>query len=272
MASVLTSDGNVRPALVPYLRVSTDDKGQDPKRQLGVIGPWAEREGFILLKAEEDEISGSKFAALERPFFIRACERAEAAGAVGIVLESPDRFSRMDPLIAVWELVEIKHRYKLDVYFAGYPLDVQKTAMGKLVVFLQMASAHQWVVDHTSKVVSGMNRKRAEGVKFGRKPKNLTAEEILVVRKRRAEGVGWEILAIELNEARGVHRIVDKSVAYERMVSSGSLRRMEKEGVFKVRDGTTEGSNSGVPDEIISSPAGALLREEGISESGKGGS
>src|SRR5438093_11174406 len=100
---VLRADGSVRPSVLPYLRVSTDDKGQDPKRQLSSIGGWAEREEFQLLEPEEDiGTSASKVPALERPFFIRACERAEAAGAAGLIIETPDRFSRMDPMLAVW--------------------------------------------------------------------------------------------------------------------------------------------------------------------------
>jgi hypothetical protein len=62
---------------VPYLRVSTDDKGQDPKRQLEVIRPWAEREGVTLLDAVLDEgTSATKTNPFERKKFLGACERA----------------------------------------------------------------------------------------------------------------------------------------------------------------------------------------------------
>jgi DNA invertase Pin-like site-specific DNA recombinase len=61
---------------LPYLRVSTDDRGQDAERQLEVIRPWAAREGVTLLDAVPDEgTSASKTDPRRR----RIC----ATGAVG---------------------------------------------------------------------------------------------------------------------------------------------------------------------------------------------
>jgi len=277
MGKVLRADGSVKSSVLPYLRVSTEDKGQDPKRQLLSIASWAEREDFQLLGPEEDiGTSASKVPALERPFFIRACERAQAARAAGLIIETPDRFSRMDPMLAVWEFVEVEKRFGLDIYFACVPLSYQATPMGRLVIFLQMASSHQWVIDHTAKVVSGMLRKKAEGAKFGRKPKNLRADELDQVkelrRKDRKEGQkGWETIAVIINEQRGVHRLTDKKEAKEQGVSSGSLRRMATQGLFGSDEMRREDRKGGTPDETDSSPSRASDQPADILPSGGGG-
>ena len=218
---------------MPYLRVSTDDKGQDPQRQYDVIRPWADREGYALLAPESDiGTSGSKVPPLSRPNFMTACERARAAGAECILVEMPDRFSRQDPELAIWEKVEVRRRFGLEVFFACFPREFQVTPMGRCMITLQLAAANMWVVDHTAKVVSGMARGKARGVKYGRKPKQLAEHERNLVLQLRDEGLGWEKIAVEINKARGLLERTDKKRAREAGVSSGSLRRMDREGLF----------------------------------------
>ena len=231
---------------VPYLRVSTDDKGQDPQRQLDVIRPWAEREGYGLLKPEEDiGTSGSKVPPLQRPKFVKACERAKAAGAEAILVEMPDRFSRQDPELAIWEKVEVRRVFGLEIFFACLPREFQITPMGRTMLTMQHAAAHMWVVDHTAKVNSGIARGKARGVKFGRKPKKLAQHEIELVMGLKARGIGFEKAAIEINKLRGTLEMTDKKKAREKGVSSGSLRRMAAEGIFD-----DEITKQGPPDEI----------------------
>lgn len=226
---------------MPYLRVSTDDKGQDPQRQHDVIRPWAEREGYALLKAAEDiGTSGSKVPALKRPKFVEACERARAAGAECIICEMPDRFSREDPEIAIWSKVEVRRLYGLEVFYACFPREFQVTPMGRSMITLQHAAANMWVLDHTAKVVSGMARGKARGVKYGRKPKQLAEHERNLVLQLRDQGLGWEKIAVEINKARGLLERTDKKRAREAGVSSGSLRRMDREGEFADESGTIQ--------------------------------
>ena len=62
---------------VPYLRVSTDDKGQDPARQMVTIAPWAKANGVELLPEVVDEgTSASKTDPFQRAKFKAAIERA----------------------------------------------------------------------------------------------------------------------------------------------------------------------------------------------------
>lgn len=255
---------------VPYVRVSTDDKGQDPARQLDVIRPWAAREGFGLLKPEEDiGTSGSKVPPLQRPKFLKACERAKAAGAEAILVEMPDRFSRQDPELAIWEKVEVRRIFGLEIYFACFPREFQVTPMGRSMITLQHAAAHMWVVDHTAKVVSGMARGKARGVKYGRKPKELTEAEIDRVLALR-ESSGWEKIAMTINKERGLLELTDKKRARERGISSGSLRRMDREGIFTRYDakqtlptetGTKRQLLASVPEPIMATGSSSEVSE-----------
>jgi len=118
---------------VPYLRCSTADRGQDPERQMMVIGPWAEREGVALLEPEIDEgTSATKTDPFERERFIEACDRAKAAGAFAIVVECSDRFSRQGAKLDAWAEVELERRYGLRLFRADKPLDQHDTMAGNV--------------------------------------------------------------------------------------------------------------------------------------------
>lgn len=172
-------------------------------RQDGACRPWAHREGFVLLNPVVDEgTSAFKTLALDRPKFRDACERAKAAGAEGLLLECPDRFSRVDPFRAIWETVEIHDKYGLSIYFASAPLSLQTTFAGKLLIFVQLAMSHDQALSISSKTKLGMEKKRAEGVRFGRRPKELTPQEWTWFDERRAQGVGYDTITADLNERR----------------------------------------------------------------------
>lgn len=214
--------------LVPYYRVSTDNKGQDAARQTVLCEPWAEREGFDLLPPELEEESALRVPALKRKGFIAACTRAQAARAEGILIETPDRFSRQDPDVQIWEKVEVERRYGVKLFFACMTQELQVTPMGKCFLFMQGAAGNQWVEDHRKKVLSGNVRARARGQQLGRKPKVLSFEEAALVDAWRADGIGWETCANKLCEARGVHLLTDKRVAKARAISASALKRWDR--------------------------------------------
>lgn len=246
-----------KPYLVPYYRVSTDDKGQDPERQRLACEPWAEREGYHLvpIKPEDMDIgmSGSKVPALQRALFTDACKRAQAMRADGIIMETPDRFSRFDPDIAIWEKVEVERRYGIKLFFACMSKEMQSTPMGKCFLFMQQAAAHQWVEDHRKKILSGNVRARARGQRLGRMPKAVSyEEERMIVEWQKT--MGWEKIAVKVNEARGVHLLTDKAEASRRSISPSSLKRW-----WSNRVKMTEPE---VPSEMHSDPAGPVVAQQ----------
>ena len=195
---------------LPYLRVSTDDKDQEPLRQLDVIRPWAAREAVELLDPEIDEgTSASKTNPFERPRFVAACERAKAAGADAIIVEVGDRFGRRGSVESAWAEYEMGLRYGLKLWRTDKPLAQHGTMVARVTDTIHDEGAREWVDKHRSKVRSGMARAKAEGKRLGRPAKPLTQEQIALVQRMRGEGVGWRRIARAVSEARGAFRIAD---------------------------------------------------------------
>lgn len=236
--------------LQPHYRVSTDDKGQDPLRQDKACRPWAERHGYTLLNPVVDEgTSAFRTLAFDRPKFIEACEKAKSAGADGLLFESPDRFSRIDPFRAIWEMVEVKDKFDLEIYFASADLSIQQTFAGKLLLFVQLAMSHEWAVGHASKVQLGMEKKKAQGVRFGRKPKELTDEEWDLFDKMRDAGSGWETIAVEINARRLIAsmRLPNGKRARVETLSKTTLRRADERRELQLqKSGRTNGGENGM--------------------------
>jgi DNA invertase Pin-like site-specific DNA recombinase len=211
---------------VPYYRVSTDDKDQNPERQKEIVEPWAAREGVMLLDAVIDEgTSAYKKNPFERPKFLAACERARAAKADAIVVECGDRFSRQGVKLDSWAEIELGVRYGLKLFRANKPLALHDTMAGDLTDSVNAEADRSWLVGHASKVRSGMQRKKKEGARFGRPAKPLTPMEIALVEQVRAEGRGWGTCAARVNEERKTHRIVDPKLRRRAEVSGSHVRR-----------------------------------------------
>jgi DNA invertase Pin-like site-specific DNA recombinase len=211
---------------VAYLRVSTDDKGQDPARQLEVIRPWAEREGVTLLDAVIDEgTSASRTDPFERPRFVEACERARVAGAA-IVVECSDRFSRQGAKLDAWAEVELERRYGVRLLRADKSLDAHGSMVGNVSDAIHAEGAAAWVKGHATKVRSGMARAKSAGRQVGRPTKPLTPAEVVLARELRARGLGWRRVALEVSNRRGAADVADPAARRKRSVSHTHVRRV----------------------------------------------
>jgi DNA invertase Pin-like site-specific DNA recombinase len=211
---------------VAYLRCSTDDKGQDPTRQLEKIVPWCEREGVALLESVIDEgTSASKTDPFQRRQFVKACERANALRATAIVVEAGDRFSRQGSKLDAWAEVELDRRYGLRLFRADKPLDQHGSMVGNVSDSIHAEGAHAWVDAHRAKVRSGMAKKKAQGARYGRPAKPLTTAEITLVARLREEGHGWRRCALAVSEHRGAFRIADADRRRKLTVSHSHVRR-----------------------------------------------
>lgn len=229
--------------LLAYLRVSTDDKGQNPQRQFDVIKTWASTNGVELTgQVPEEGVSGDTDP-LERAGFRAAIEEARFKGATGIVVESPDRFSRggIDAVgVAKWRL---QKEERLDLFFADMTLAEQDGLYGSILRAIKAAMAKEWLDNHRKKVKSGMDRARANGSKFGRKPKQFTDPEIDVIRRELAKPVyrnkkgnsptpgrkGWKGIAHEINTMRGCFEIADPKFREKKMISESTVKRLARQ-------------------------------------------
>lgn len=212
---------------VAYVRVSTDDKGQDPARQLDVIRPWCEHEGVVVVDVVVDQgSSASKTSPFERPRFVDACERAKAAGASAIVVECADRFSRQGAKLDAWAEVELERRYGLRLLRADKSLADHGGMAAAVTDTIHAEGAAAWVRGHASKVRTGMARARREGRHLGRPLKLLTSEELALVDELRAAGRGWRSIALALSRARGAFELADPAARRSRTVSHMHVRRV----------------------------------------------
>ena len=211
---------------VPYLRVSTDDKGQNPRRQLEVIAPWAEREGVELLEPVIDEgASASTLAPFERPRFVKACELARKHGATAIIVECADRFSRQGQKKDGWAEEELERRFGLRLLRADKPLEQHGTMFGDLGDAFKAEFAREWVREHARRVRSGIARAKREGRHVGRPRKVLELEELVLIKRLHASGLGLRRIALKVSELRGAFELADPKRRRNRSISYQHVKR-----------------------------------------------
>lgn len=229
----------------PYLRVSTDDKGQDPKRQSDLIQAWATRERVRLMPPIEDNISADKTDPFERDAFMHAIEEARDKGADGILIETTDRLTRRGMAHFFVCQYRLKTDHRLNVYVSDQGLEQQASMGGEIVLAIQAAMAQQWMERHKRAVKSGMDRARLNGSKFGRKPKQFTEDEMTYIKTelakpamiphknkqgltRNPEKLGYKTIAHEINRRRGCFELVDDRSRKSKMISEMTIRRIHK--------------------------------------------
>lgn len=212
--------------LVPYLRTSTDDKGQRPDRQLSVIAPWAEREGVELVAAVVDEgTSAHKTNPFERPKFLEACKVAQAIGADGVVVEKADRFTRQGWEAEGWARTELRLRYGLGLYTCEASVSDAASDVNRLRQAIESEFAWKWIENHRARVQSGIAAAKARGVKFGPPEKPLTDAEVVMIKKLRAEGLGDRRIARVVSETRGAYKLVDPRAQRRKGISATLVRK-----------------------------------------------
>jgi DNA invertase Pin-like site-specific DNA recombinase len=212
---------------VPYLRTSTDDKGQDPLRQLDVIQPWATREGVRLSTHVTDEgTSAWKVQPFDRPRFVEAVRRAHAEGAGGIVVETLDRFARpnhADDFVYAKE--KLRREEGLSLWFADVALRDAGTFSSGIVLYVRAHQAGEFSKLLSAKTLSGLRRAEARGVVMGRPRKTLTPAELAYIEGARAKGTGYPSIAHVINRRRGVFNIKTPEVAARKSVSEALVRK-----------------------------------------------
>lgn len=250
--------------LVGYLRVSTDDKGQRPERQKEKIDRWAGNEQGVRVVAwiVDEGMSASKTNPFERPKFMETVEAAVGAGADGLVVEKGDRLTRQGNEEFGWAVVELRRRFALKVVCADLPLDQQDVMGGRVKRALDAEMAHEWSKTHAERVLGGMKLTETEGTKSG-KPigaprKVLSEDELALVVKLNAEGLGSRRIAGEISRRRGVEEVYDRKAKRRRSVSEWKIRQVLKARENSDREKTSVDPKSGqvLGKDILSSQPG----------------
>lgn len=217
------------PCAVPYLRVSTDDKGQDPLRQMAVIESWAKREGIrlILPPVIDEGTSADKTNPFERPAFLKAIAIARDYGAA-IVTETGDRFTRRGTKLYFVYAYILENDHGVRMWEADQTIQQQESALGEILRAIKAMAAKEWIENHKARVKSGMAKRRASGAPMGRPPKPFMPGEAEYILQLRAEGKGWKTMTHALNKRRGVFELKDDRAVAKRKISSEWVRAAYK--------------------------------------------
>lgn len=215
--------------LVSYARTSTDDKGQNPDRQHDEARAWADRHGYMIVGYVTDEgASAGKTVPFDRPGFQDAIQKAHRLGADALILEQPDRLTRLDSDAFGWTRHELKTRHKLGVLFSCFDPDMQDTMLGRLMAALKVEQGHEWHKAHGPRVKSGMMVAKLAGKHIGRPPK-LSDEERRKALKLHEQGVSLSGIAHRISRDRGAFELRDPQAQRRRMVSRRTITRLVME-------------------------------------------
>lgn len=198
--------------LIGYLRVSTDDKGQNPERQKDVILAWAKRHDHTIPAWVVDEGTSGETDPLKRQYGLEAIEEAKTHGCQGIVAESVDRWTRsgVEALAVSRAFLRIDHDLRL--VLANTPPGMTPE-MEELWDSMMAMVARMFLSRLKEQIKSGIARAKANGWPNGepgrkRKP-SLTPKEWEAVSGWIAEGKGVDKMALDLSHMRGAFTVAD---------------------------------------------------------------
>jgi len=218
--------------LVAYSRVSTDDKGQNPERQVDLLRAWAQRGGHEIAAQVKDEGTSGGVPPLERVWVQRAIKEAKDHDADGLLVESVDRWTRRGVHDFCQSSADLELRHGLKLVIADVPQGMDGMAL-EIYTSIMAIVAKAFRERLREQIKSGLARAKKEGWKNGppgrRAKPNLSPEEIAYVREQKAfrgrqKGHGWGRMAAEITRRRGALEVVDKKARDKRVVSPSWLR------------------------------------------------
>lgn len=197
---------------VGYLRVSTDDKGQDPDRQRDVIQKWADAGSHKILGWVKDEGTSGATDPFQRQAVLEAIEEAQGLKADGLAVEAVDRWTREGMEALAVSKFFLKTDHKLQLAIATSPPGLPPYLM-EIFDGMMAAVAQMWLERHKAAVKSGRERAAAKGFpngRPGRRPKPiLSPQEQELLTRLCDEGFGVDRMSLELSRVRGAFEVSD---------------------------------------------------------------
>ncbi len=173
--------------VVIYCRVSTDDKGQDPKVQLEKCKQFCELNNHEVIGEFMDEGISGRIPYYDRPegrkmdSVIRRYYDTKIG--LGIVCFAVDRFSRQDPIKVLPMLNDLRMRNILFISVTEPAFNLTGPMAQPMQYLLTWFSSY-FLEQHISKVKAGMDKAKVKGTKSGKaigKPRKANYEEILIL-------------------------------------------------------------------------------------------
>jgi DNA invertase Pin-like site-specific DNA recombinase len=185
-----------------HARVSTSDKGQDPRNQILELRRYSETKANssipIIEYLEQETATGKK----RRPVFEKMLQDAERGRFEVLVIWALDRLSREGPLKTML-LLDRLHRAGVKVKSLKEPWLEPDSPTYDLLLPIFAWIAKQEALRISERVRAGLNRAKENGKTLGRPRVSLDAVRITSLRK---QGLSWEAIAHELAVGEGTVR------------------------------------------------------------------
>lgn len=198
--------------LVGYLRVSTDDKGQNPDRQKDVVAAWAKSHGHEIIRWVIDEGTSGATDPFQRQYVLEAIQEAKDNGCTGLVAESHDRWTRSGPEALAVSRFFLRTEHDLRLHLVSTPPGMTPE-MEEMWDSMMATVARMFLSRLREQIKSGIARAKANGWpngEPGRKPKpSLTPAEWEAVSVWITEGKGVDRIALNLSHMRGAFNVAD---------------------------------------------------------------
>jgi len=190
-----------------YVRVSTDDHGQDPQNQLLQLRRFAKQQGWTVVCEYVDEVTGKNG---NRPAFRRMWEDVGRHRFQLLLFWSLDRFTREGVLPTLQYLRRLEDN---GVRFKSYTEQYVDSlgVFGPAIIGILAAVAQQERIRLSERTKAGLSRVRAKGVRLGRPAKPLNVSK---ARALRARGLSLRAVASKLH--------VSPALVLQRLRKAGS--------------------------------------------------
>lgn len=145
-----------------YARVSTDDKDQDPERQLMKCRNYCEIHDHTIIGEWSEHHTGDS-----DPFKRPECARALASGADAVVIYSMDRLTRQHPVKVIRLIQDLKDS-GVKVVSITEPAFNMEHDLSEVMLFLIGWFNNYFLKKLKRDIKSGMDKAKASGKHIGR--------------------------------------------------------------------------------------------------------
>lgn len=194
-----------------YCRVSTDDKGQDPKVQLDKCLQYCELQSHKVMASFMDEgISGDTWY-YDRPKGKELHNLIESNKIEGVVCFSIDRFSRQNPMKILPLLDHLKNSGVLFISVTEPVFNLESEFSSPMRYMLTWFSNY-FLTQHKKKVNAGLDKAKKDGTKSGKPIGRERKTDYSKILELHIKGYSLSKIAKELQISKGsVHNAIKTS-------------------------------------------------------------
>lgn len=176
-----------------YARVSTDDKDQNPERQIAPCKNYCELHNHKILEVITEHQTGDS-----DPFKRPEGSKLLNSNCQGIVVYSMDRFTRQHPIKVFQMLNSLKDR-GVKIISITEPAFNMESEFSEIIIYLMSWFNNYFLTKLRRDVRSGIERARRQGKQIGRSKKNFNefrAAELL------GQGLSYGAVSKELGVSK----------------------------------------------------------------------